>query len=545
MNKSEIINYALSDKYKSICLRLAGNLSDDLHQEFLLILLEFSDEKIADIRQPDAFLYRILKNMACSSTSKFYEVYRRQLTKDDIRNIKEKESPQPNYKKFSIAFDSLYWYDKEILKLYESSGSVSKIKEKVNIPETSLKVTIRNARKEIKKRMDKLPIKILLPVQYNITGLEYHRQIMPFERLIKMNPGVYDVQMLRGVVENQKVYEPPVDTLPDDVLEKFSIVYFLRQVSHDINKTQPIIDRMKKFGIKIVLDIDDYWHLPKEHYWHQKYKEQNVMQNTITAISQADAIVTTTGTFKDYISEYNNNVTILPNCINTDEEQFISTPTTSPLVRFGWVGGVFHKPDLAILAKSLQKVYSAPDISGKFQICFGGFNPNHEFMEIERILTNNYCFKNYDKGYFNYLCQLTQAMEHYSFSKPYRRLWGRDVNSYGKIYNDIDVALVPLLDNPFNSCKSELKIVEAGWMGKAVICSDVAPYNKWIKNGVNGILISHERNHIDWFVAMRKLIHNPQMRIDMAGELTKTIKENFDMDTHNTKRDGLLKSLAL
>lgn len=545
MTKAEIILYANTDKYKSICSRLCANLSDDLHQEFLLILCEYDENKIEDIRQPDAFLYRILKNMACSSTSRFYETYRKQLTKEDVRKIKEKQTPEPNYKKFKTAFDSLYWYDKEILKLYEASGSVPKIKDKVNIPESSLKITIRNARKEIKKRMDKLPIKILLPVQYNITGLEYHRQLVPFERLLKTHAGSYDVQMLRGIVQDKKVYEPPLESLTDEVLQGFDLVYILRQVSHDINKTQPLIDRFKKFGIKIVLDIDDYWELPKEHYWHKKYKEQDVKANTLKIVEQADAVVTTTSTFKDLISEYNKNVTILPNCISPDEPQFVSTPTESSLTRFGWVGGVFHKPDLQILKESVKRIYGTSELTNKFQICFGGFNPNPEFLEIEKILTDDYCFKNYDSKYFVYLSQFTQSMEHYSFSKPYRRLWGRDVNSYGQIYNDIDVALVPLLDNPFNNCKSELKIVEAGQMGKAVICSDVLPYNKFIKNGVNGILVSHSRNEIDWFVAMRKLILNPQMRIDMAGELQKTIKENFDLDTHNMKRDELLKSLVL
>ena len=138
-----------------------------------------------------------------------------------------------------------------------------------------------------------------------------------------------------------------------------------------------------------------------------------------------------------------------------------------------------------------------------------------------------------------------KRQEHVAFNKPYRRLWGKDVRNYGTLYNDVDVCLVPLLDNTFNNCKSELKIVEAGAMGKAVICSDVAPYNKWIQDGVNGLLIPHSQNHMGWFAAIRKLVLNPDMAKSMAAELQKTIKENFDIDVHNKKRDELLKSLVL
>ena len=134
-------------------------------------------------------------------------------------------------------------------------------------------------------------------------------------------------------------------------------------------------------------------------------------------------------------------------------------------------------------------------------------------------------------------------MEHISFDKPYRRLWGRDIQTYGELYNEIDVAIVPLKENNFNACKSELKIVEAGWMKKAVICSRVSPYQQWIKHGVNGILVNPSRNNIDWFVAIRRMALNPNMAEDMGAALHETIKENFDIDKHNRTRADLYKSL--
>lgn len=545
--RQELIRYASSDKYRAICQRLAPNFSEDLHQEFLLIILELSDSKISDIKKRDAFLYRILKNTACSKTSKFYKNYRRAITPEVARRIKTAAigGPDSRINNLNNALDTLYWYDREVLRLYAEEGTVIGVKRKLTIPVKSLQKTISNAKEKIKKRMSQFPIKVLLPVQYNITGLDYHRLLMPFERLQKTHGEVYDIKMLRGAAVDGKATEPPIYEMTDEQLKEFNVVYILRQVSHNINKIQPTIDRIKSLGLKIIFDIDDYWQLPKTHYWYTKYKEQKVEEGVITTLKQSDAVTTTTGTFADIIKQYNQNVTVLPNCISPDDQQFKQVSISAPRLRFGWIGGVFHKTDLEILKPSIEKLYSAPELKDKWQLCLGGYNPNGEFVEMEKILTNNYKFKSYDAPYLNYLLQQTPAMEHISFDKPYRRLWGRDVRTYGQIYNDVDVCLVPLVKNTFNECKSELKLVEAGTMKKAVICSDVKPYNNWIVDGVNGLLIKPERNYIDWFVAIRKLILNPELATQMGEALHKTISENFNIDSHNKRRDALIKSVVL
>jgi hypothetical protein len=40
----------------------------------------------------------------------------------------------------------------------------------------------------------------------------------------------------------------------------------------------------------------------------------------------------------------------------------------------------------------------------------------------------------------------------------------------------LDVAVAPLQDNPFNRAKSNLKLLEYGWLGIPVVASDLEPY---------------------------------------------------------------------
>jgi glycosyltransferase involved in cell wall biosynthesis len=170
--------------------------------------------------------------------------------------------------------------------------------------------------------------------------------------------------------------------------------------------------------------------------------------------------------------------------------------------------------------------------------------PNPEYDSIEKDMTCNYYeFRGSNSTYLDYLFTFTPTMEHISYDKSYRRLYAKDVFNYGDLYNEVDVCLVPLISNEFNRCKSELKIVEAGYMGKAVIVSDTEPYTSWIKHGVNGLKVKDSRNNIDWYVNMRKLILEPNLRKDLAAGLKETITEFFDMDTHNEVRAELYKSL--
>jgi len=152
---------------------------------------------------------------------------------------------------------------------------------------------------------------------------------------------------------------------------------------------------------------------------------------------------------------------------------------------------------------------------------------------MERILTNNY--RLVDKDYHEYLSMGTNAMEHISFNQPYRRLWARSINDYADIYNNFDVALAPLEDNPFNRCKSELKLIEAGVMGKAIIASNVGPYADVIEHGVDGFLVN-PRRQIDWYVFMKRYTENPDLIKEHANNLTNKIKKLFDIEKITNKR---------
>lgn len=90
-----------------------------------------------------------------------------------------------------------------------------------------------------------------------------------------------------------------------------------------------------------------------------------------------------------------------------------------------------------------------------------------------------------------------------------------------------DIALAPLIDHPFNRCKSELKVLEAWALGIPIVASDIEPYRRAIKSGVNGMLCNKDPN--SWFEAIAKLIDNPDQRKTLATNGLEDLKERYVM----------------
>jgi glycosyltransferase involved in cell wall biosynthesis len=215
------------------------------------------------------------------------------------------------------------------------------------------------------------------------------------------------------------------------------------------------------------------------------------------------------------------------------------------------VAGVHHVQDVELLVPNFEKLWKDRELRGKFQLCAAGFNLNKQdgkiwmnpyYNYVERCFTMNYK-EIRDKEYKEYLLGNIPDGNEKTGDKPYRRLWGLDTFNYAKLYDLIDVSLVPLHETMFSACKSELKLIEAGFKKKACIVSNVKPY-KGIATDENSILVNPNRNDIDWFVAMRKMIKEPNLIADKAEALYQTVKDKYDIRNVNVERVQLFKRLC-
>lgn len=363
--------------------------------------------------------------------------------------------------------------------------------------------------------------KILLIVSSKATGLNYYRQLMPHNHILDHFEG-FKIQQAKCDIDN-------FQNIPDDVIRDFNAVFFLRHISLE-GRTKQYIDRCHKLGTKVIFDIDDYWRLPKLHPMYDQYKKLSYSKQIDDAIKYSDFVLTTNVWLLNQIKKLNQSVFVIPNSIDTSLPQYKKVDIPNRRLRFGWIGGVYHLRDIQLMSSDFYKFYNDPECTKNAQLCLGGYTPGQgEYEKIESEMTFNYRL---DKDYKDYLLSRSIGMQHYMNDKPYKRLYGKDVENYMKLYNDIDVSLIPLADNLFNSCKSELKMIEAGVMGKACIVAETKPYILSI-NKKNAYTVNKQKSFYD---GIKYLLNNREAVKDYADSLSETINTNYNMLKINKTR---------
>ena len=289
-------------------------------------------------------------------------------------------------------------------------------------------------------------------------------------------------------------------------------------------------------------------------------------------VSLADYITTTTPIFAKELKKYNPNVRIFVNAIDPEEEQFIPKDIkTTDRIRFGFIMGSSHENDLNLLRGMTNRL--PKDILDKIQIVLCGydlrgtiqiFNEKGEatsrpiqpkesvWYTYERLLTDDY--KILSPEYKTFLNSFMPNVQYPNVdNEPYKRCWTKDIMNYCTHYNEIDVLIVPLADNRFNSFKSELKLIEAGMMNKAVIVSDFGAYqigtsNFFEKGGKineegNVVLIDSLKKDKDWAKAIEKLVKNPEYIEILRKNLHNSIKDKYNLSNVTKERVEFYKEI--
>lgn len=332
-----------------------------------------------------------------------------------------------------------------------------------------------------------------------LNGLSYHRLIVPYTAVSDLTEFKCDVL-------------PNPEDLTDEQLQMYDAIIYQREIDTN-GKSLDLIKKYKRNGLKVIFDIDDYWHLPTTHHLYKPYQWHKIPQQTEEVLKAVDLVTTTTEHLANIIRKYNPTVEVLPNCLNTEEQQWKSAKIECEDIRFGYIAGVYHIQDVKLLEHSINKCASVNGI--KFVL--GGYTDNDHYKYYEKVFSAN--------GKANY-----------------HRIAAMPVHMYGYAYNQTDVSLVPLVNSSFSACKSEIKLLEAAAHGNAVICSNVLPYSTFPKN--TAIFINNF-NINDWAKSIKRLSKENEQRKELAQALSEYVKQNYDLNKWTRVRKQILKHLLV
>lgn len=253
-------------------------------------------------------------------------------------------------------------------------------------------------------------------------------------------------------------------------LSQFDLVMHQRPFSKD---SLNICGYLKQCGIKLWLDYDDnLFALNPENPAYALYNDPNIQNNIKEMLKLADIVSVPTEYLRQVYSEFNNNIVIIPNAFN---DLLFTRPELKPRTNHViWRGPEAHIFDLMNFSKEINQV---TEEFPEWRFMFAGFSP--------WFLSNSN-----NKGNIPFL----------------------DVVMYMKMLSEMAPSCmhVPLADNIFNRCKSNIAWIEGSYAGAVCVVpswwnvpgtlsyTDGSSYYEAIKSVIKGEVDKTVMNNMAW-----------------------------------------------
>jgi len=210
-------------------------------------------------------------------------------------------------------------------------------------------------------------------------------------------------------------------------------------------------------------------------------------------MEQADQIRVPTAALKERLANFNGKIAVIPNAL--DERLLpigrwhagVSLFGERPKV-IGFMGTLTHDEDLIMVAPALQELWKR--------------HPKEFIVEIVGVAGNPASLEALAGMPVRLITPPPEEQEY-----PLFLLW---LSSHV----DWDIAIAPLVDNPFTRCKSDIKFLDYCAIGAAGIYSNVPAYSSSVRHLDTGWLVE---NQVDaWVDALEEMLSNSELRVKIS-----------------------------
>lgn len=270
--------------------------------------------------------------------------------------------------------------------------------------------------------------------------------------------------------------------------------------------------RAQELGQKIVVDVDDFFDgLAPTNRAYQATDPEKFPDNNraiyAEIIKNSFAVITSTQFLFDYYSKIHNNVFLVRNGIDLQRYSKINKiKRKHHKTKVGWVGATpWRSGDLEILSPFIGNYLVSKNLRFHHSGHTYGAPTLSEQMNIDPRLVS-----------LTNLCP---------------------ISDYPKLFNDIDIGLVPLNDLPFNHAKSFIKGLEYAAAGIPFIASPLPEYEYLFDSGIGRLANTED----EWTYHLDELL-DEQLRKD-ESEIQREKLEDFSMSVRGNDWDATLKHI--
>jgi glycosyltransferase involved in cell wall biosynthesis len=280
---------------------------------------------------------------------------------------------------------------------------------------------------------------------YNLdgAGVNYFRTLTPATELDRNHSEDFYVEINPELDFN--------DPKTIDYLKTFHIIHYHRQFLPDPKQMQLLATELRKSGVILVVDIDDYWQLHKNHPFYNLAQEKKMHLPILENLKIADYVTTTTDLFASEIRKVTgkDNVEVFYNSIDpTWMKQFQNNwkPDPDGRVRITYMAGSSHMGDVEQLEGVFNVLYGDPLLKDKFKVIIAGWDTegnttditfNQEFgNELQKLglwTINNVKIINKTRGNVDMIPGLPEALKEKYRDKVFNQNQ-RDIKSEESVY---------------------------------------------------------------------------------------------------------------
>lgn len=247
----------------------------------------------------------------------------------------------------------------------------------------------------------------------------------------------------------------------------------------------PVIERRKKRGLKTLVEYNDNFYAPPACSPAAKaWADPTILHAYEKMMECADGIIVTgPGLEELFRSRTDKPIFILENHLPSelpDFEDVWRDPKDN--LRIGWAGSLGHMADLLALLPILERF-----IAGK---------PN-----LSLWIMGNEAIPSF----------LTLPKERYTF-----KAWG-SMEEYFSFWKEVHIGVAPLLNTPYNRCRSDIKAVEMSSAATLPILSKLLPYDNFI-----------QATGAPSFSTWEELTNLLEVYVSEPSKLKNTVKRCFD-----------------
>lgn len=353
-------------------------------------------------------------------------------------------------------------------------------------------------------------------------GCDYHRIVLPFMYIEKDAEWCknHTVEMLWIATEEHFIH--------------CDVLIYNKLIGTPID----ILKELQSKGMKIVVDVDDYWVLPPTHANYEWNKSGND-KLTIEHIKMADLVICTSTILQDKIRELNKNTVVIPNALPFGEDIFtrvMERHNDKNKLNFFYAGGVSHLPDVKLLQPTFKNIRRDKYITSNARFILAGYNNAtqkryHTKKDME-MKNNNFKLVKVDGPY-------DEMKKVFEYTGSYTVLPTAPIPDYLNYYDQADIGLIPLENTSWNSMKSTLKLLECATRDIPAIVSSVSPYSDL--RPCEGIMWVEKPEN--WLQYITKCIKEPAFVKDSGLKMSEWIREEYNLNKWNDVRKQVLNSL--